>query len=113
MKEKVKKFSKETAKILGILLIIALLLGIMPYCKGILSTRNYYLVTDKISAEQIVSVDKNDGIIVEFNCSGNEFLGLLNRFVQVHKNLRLTRIETLSLEDSNQAKGFVVTFFRK
>ena len=113
MKKNVKVFSKEVAKIFGIALVIALFLGMMPYCRGILSNSNYYLVTDKVTAEQVVSFDKNSGILVEFQCSGSEFLDLLNRFVKVHKNLRLAKIETLSLEKSNQTKGFLVTFFRK
>ena len=113
MKEKLRNVSKEIAKIFGIAAVITILLVIMPYCKGILSNSNYYLVTDKVTAEQIITFDKNSGIIVEFRCNGSDFTDLLSKFVTSHQNLRLECIETLHSETSKHANGFLVTFFRK
>ena len=113
MKEKLKNVSKDTLKILGIAVIIAALLATMPYCKGILSNSNYYLVTDKLTAEQIITFDKNSRILVEFKCNGSDFTNLLSEFVKSHQNLRLECIETLHSETPKHADGFLVTFFRK
>ena len=70
------------------------------------------MVTDEESAEQIVTFDKKSGIIVEFNCLGNSFPKLLNKFVEKNSNLDLVKIETLYVNDTDQAKGFAVTFFK-
>lgn len=107
-----EKALKEFGKILVAIIVLIVFLYALPYCRGALSSNNFYVVTDEESAEQIVTFDKKSGIIVEFNCLGNSFPKLLNKFVKKNSNLDLVKIETLYVNDTDQARGFAVTFFK-
>ena len=113
MEKKGKKFLQETLKVVLGLTVISLMLGAVPYCKGILANPNHYIVTDTKTTCQPIEENGNSTILVEFQCEEKDFPKLLCEFTSAHKELEFRIAEINSSKDPYCKKGIVVTFFKK
>ena len=112
-KEKLKQVVLKTIKYTTITLVICAFFAAMPYCGGILTPKTAGIVTDSISASQVLCADSTSNIIVEFKCNGKEFAECLVTFMNSNPNLELRRIEDIPGEGLTSAKAFNVIFMYK
>jgi len=112
-KEKLKQVIFKVFKYTSITLVICAFFAAMPYCGGILTPKTAGIITDSISASQVISVNSTSNIVVEFKCNGKEFAECLVTFMDSNPNLELRKIEDIPGEGLTSAKAFNVIFTYK
>lgn len=112
-KIKLKRVILKTLKGLGITILVCGFFAAMPYCGGILSPKTAGVVTDSISATQLISADSSKNVVVEFKCNGTEFAECLMTFMKTNTHLELRKIDDVPGEGLTSAKAFNVVFIFK